>query len=798
MARATEAFGDWPRQEVPPFKPADPPEPARRVVVVDKPDSVQTEVRVGLLGIPRKTTDFMPVDLAIKVLGGEGANRLHRVLRTERGLTYGVSADAQTLKRAGCFVTKTNTRSDATGEVLRLIADEYSRLRRERVGDEELSNAKAYLTGHFPLTIETPDEIATQVLNVLFYELPVQELQTYRQRVNAVSIDDVARVAWKYVRSDRLAVVLVGNAAAFAGQLKGVGFGKYELVKLAELDLASSDFKKKNVSSERSETAATTGQSEAVRPHGPAAPEVDAEPSVGARSAAQTGDSVQALITRAIEAKGGRARLESVKTVEAEATTTLMSPQGPIRTQTTTYIQYPDRFRVEAHVALGTVVQVYAGQSQVWVLDPAKGLIDVPPQVRKDFKAGVDRDVIPLLIRAANRELTARMLPPGTEPKIQAVELSGGGIEPVTLYIDTDSGLVVRESYRLEGGAGNAEELFGDYRDVDGLKVAFRATVRRNGMPVLERTVTSFKVNPALKAGLFDPPAGSKAKAPSSSQATPGAPVPAPPRAAAPAVPATKPAGEGVPAVLEPPRAGGPAALKPSTVPAASEPDAIGLVRKAIDAAGGPDKLKAVRTLRITAANTMFTPQGKSKAESTSYIQYPDRFRVDVRQSGRTAIAILASNTLTVRTPDGAIGTPGAGSEADRSFKGSVQRDPVPLLLRIAAGELRVRVVQQDPDVQQASGERLVQVTGSAFDTIVLGFDATTGLLRRMSYSSPPDDSGPWVDDLFSDYRDVSGVKMPFHSETRRDTWLLKERVVKEMAINPALEPSLFDRTRLK
>ena len=245
MEAATKAFGDWARQEVPPDAMVKPPDPARRVVVIDKPDAVQTEIRVGHLGVPRKTGDYMAVDLAIRILGGEGANRLHRVLRSERGLTYGASADSEALKRAGQFVAQTNTRSETTGEALRLIVEEFWNLRRERVGEGELSDAKAYLSGNFPLTIETPGDIATQVLNVLFYELPVEELQTFRQRVNAVDVDDIERAAMRYLRPDRLSVVLVGNAAAIVDQLRGVGFGKYELVKMSELDLSAADLKRK-------------------------------------------------------------------------------------------------------------------------------------------------------------------------------------------------------------------------------------------------------------------------------------------------------------------------------------------------------------------------------------------------------------------------------------------------------------------------------------------------------------------------------------------------------------------------
>jgi zinc protease len=247
MAAVTKAFGDWPRQEIPADPVAELPKPAKRIVVLDKPDAVQTEIRMGQIGIPRKNGDFMAVDLAIKILGGEGANRLHRVLRTERGLTYSASAGFDVLKKSGEFVAQTNTRSDATAEVLGLMMEEFWRLRRDRVNDVELSDAKAYLTGHFPLTIETPDEIATQILDVLFYELPVEELQTFRQRVNAVGVDDVERVSAKYLQPDRLSVVLVGNSATFLGQLKRVGFKSVDVIRLSDLDLTAPDFTRKNL-----------------------------------------------------------------------------------------------------------------------------------------------------------------------------------------------------------------------------------------------------------------------------------------------------------------------------------------------------------------------------------------------------------------------------------------------------------------------------------------------------------------------------------------------------------------------
>jgi zinc protease len=245
LAAATRVFGDWQRQAVQPPTLPEPPRPTRRIVIVDKPDSVQTAVRIGQLGVPRKTPDYMDLDQAIRILGGEGSNRLFRVLRSERSLTYSASADMNTLLLAGDIVAETDTRSEATVEALRLIVDEFTRLQRERIGDGELAGAQAYMTGSFPLTIETPGAIARQVVNVVFYDLSLDELRTYRQRANAVTPDDVLRVARQYIQPERLSIVMVGNAAAFTDQLTRAGFGKYELISLNELDLTAADLKRR-------------------------------------------------------------------------------------------------------------------------------------------------------------------------------------------------------------------------------------------------------------------------------------------------------------------------------------------------------------------------------------------------------------------------------------------------------------------------------------------------------------------------------------------------------------------------
>jgi zinc protease len=517
-----KVFGDWERRDVPASTFMAPPDPTRRIVVVNKPDAVQTEVRVGHLGVRRSHSDYMPLNLATRILGGEGANRLHQVLRTERGLTYGASADFDTLKESGALEASTNTRSEATGEVLRLIVDEFWKLQRERVGERELADAKAYLTGSFPLTIETPDAIATQVLNVLFYGLPVEQLESFRQRVNAVSVEEVERVSRFFLRPDRLSIVLVGNVAAFEGQLRRLGFDKFETIEMTNLDLTTADFKKPSrigragradgdvlrssfdvrrsaFSVHRSPTNAERRTSKGVIEATQAASPIVAEDGVAAL----------ALVDKAIAAKGGLDTLRAVKSITAVTHASMATPEGRVEAQTTTYLQYPNRMRVETKLADTTIVQTFDG-SRAFVKDRS-GTHEVPERMIRDLEATFKRDTIAALLAAHDKQIRARLLPnvKGDAGHVhQAVELSGAGLEPLVMYIDTNTSQVVKLAYVVNGpGQPLVEEIFSDHKPVDGVQVAFSASVRQAGRAVLERRIIDIKINAPLSSALFQRPA---------------------------------------------------------------------------------------------------------------------------------------------------------------------------------------------------------------------------------------------------------------------------------------------------
>jgi len=508
FAAAERVFGAWPRGEIAPLKIADPPPPTRRIVIVDKPDAVQTEIRAGQLAIPRKHDDYLAWDLAIKILGGEGANRLHRVLRSERGLTYGAAADTEARKQAGDFVAETDTRTETTGEALRLMVDEISKLQRDRVFERELADAQAYLAGSFPLTIETPNEIATQVLNVVFYDLPVEEIGTFRERVQRVTPDDILRVARFYVRPDRLAIVLVGNATEFVPQLRRVGFSDFEVIPIEELDLMSATLRstKPRASLDPIESFGSFGSFGSF----PAYTRTQVNPGSNVPNGPNVPNdpNATAFLRRVIDARGGLDALRRVRTVVAEADTTFTMEQGTLVSKTKTYVAYPDKFRVDANVAGAQVVQVYNAGS-AWVRDPA-GLHDVPPEMRDEFGASVRRDTIPVLIGAADGKLTVRLLPDeGADGRVlKVVEISGPQLPGVRMYIDSQN-LIARQSFSTPGPDGKpiqADEVFSDYRRVDGVQVPFRADVRRGGQVILSRTLTSVLLNTPLDDALFARP----------------------------------------------------------------------------------------------------------------------------------------------------------------------------------------------------------------------------------------------------------------------------------------------------
>ena len=161
--------------------------------------------------------------------------------------------------------------------------------------------------------------------------------------------------------------------------------------------------------------------------------------------------------------------------------------------------------RIESQIRGTTIVQVYDG-TRAWVKDPS-GVHDVPEQMLPEFENSLKRDTITVLLTALDGRSRVRRLPDTRDENgavRQALEFSGASLEPMVMYIDPATGLVMKQTY-VAGGMGRplVEESFSDYRDVDGVQITFAASIRVGGQPALERTVTSAILGGALDPSLF-------------------------------------------------------------------------------------------------------------------------------------------------------------------------------------------------------------------------------------------------------------------------------------------------------
>jgi hypothetical protein len=152
------------------------------------------------------------------VLGAGASSRVFMNLREEKGYTYGAYTRLDTKKLAGVFEATAEVRTAVTGDSIKEFFYELERIRSENVAEEELQDAKNFLTGVFPIRAETQEGLTNLLVSQFLYGLPKDYLDTYRHKIQAVTSEDVRRVAERHVRPDEMAMVIVGDAADVLSQ----------------------------------------------------------------------------------------------------------------------------------------------------------------------------------------------------------------------------------------------------------------------------------------------------------------------------------------------------------------------------------------------------------------------------------------------------------------------------------------------------------------------------------------------------------------------------------------------------
>ena len=232
VAMAAELFGDWTGGGADTAAPDDTSAVDRRFIrVVDRPGSVQTEIRIGHPGLPRRHPDYHAVSVMSMILGGLFNSRLMQNLREDKGYTYGASAGFDLRRARGPFSARAAVNTDATVPALHEFLRELDRIRAEPVTDAELRSARDYLVGVFPLRFETPGPVVGSLAGLFVHDLPDDELARYRPAIEAVSADDVRRVAREHILPERSAIVLVGDHAQFAEALEAAAIAPIDVIR---------------------------------------------------------------------------------------------------------------------------------------------------------------------------------------------------------------------------------------------------------------------------------------------------------------------------------------------------------------------------------------------------------------------------------------------------------------------------------------------------------------------------------------------------------------------------------------
>lgn len=478
FALAEKYFGAWQNQQAPSAEPA--PAPATEglhFVVIDKPDAVQTQIRVGNLGIRRNNPDYIPLLVTNRIFGGGYNSRLNTEVRVKKGLTYGANSSFQSEHFAGVFVAQTFTRTEATAEATQLVVQLISQMSSGAIQPGELKFAQDYLSGVYPIQSETAAQVAGRILSVAEYGLAADYNETYQQKILAVSDSAVQEMARRYFHSQDLDIVLVGNSGKFLPALKAdFPDAQWEEIPIDQIDLLSANLRK-------------------AKP---------AEPAASAASLARG----QEILMTAARAAGGES-LRAISTLEFSEGSSIYTPQGTLTLSSKSQIAYPDKFRAEITSPLGHITQASDGRS-AWVMSP-QGTQDVPPEAVGEFQRGISLfGGWGLYQQALAGNVKAQYLQHENTADGKPADVVNwdSPYGPIKLFFDSATHLLVEAQFTALGMQGRepSDERWSDFRTVEGRQLPFQSVTYRSGIKFSEATLEEVHLNPPVDPSSFSKP----------------------------------------------------------------------------------------------------------------------------------------------------------------------------------------------------------------------------------------------------------------------------------------------------
>jgi zinc protease len=478
FAIAEKYFGLWQKVNVVASAPGESAATTgQHIWLIDKPDAVQTQIRVGKLSIRRNDPDYLPLEVTNHIFGGSYNSRLNTEVRIKKGLTYGASSVLNAHLYAGSLSVTTYTRTETTVEAAKLVLSLLAGMANAEINQKELDFARDYLAGVYPISSETAEQVADRVLTAAAFELPADYNQTYPARIRAMPLDQVQAAARKYFTAKDLDMVLAGNVGAFRDSLKKE-FPDAQFVEIPfdQIDVVSPDLR--------------------------AAKQDSAAPSP--ESLAQG----QQILMAAAQAAGGDS-LKSVSTLSFAESGKIYNPGGDQPLKVNWQVSYPDRSFGEVSLGSVNILQVCDGTSS-WLKFPnnTRDTTDVIGEFKRGIALfgggwGIYQQV--LAGKVSGQAIGEEQI--GDKKTLGVVvQLPFAAIK---LYFDPDSHLLVAARYQSKSEQGDVEneQHWSEYRNVDGRQFAFATETDRKGLKLFDSMVESVKINPAIDPAIFTKPA---------------------------------------------------------------------------------------------------------------------------------------------------------------------------------------------------------------------------------------------------------------------------------------------------
>lgn len=450
-------FSSWKKRELP---EANLPEvknvPQTEVNFVDFSNAVQSEVQVtNTIKLKKGDPDYFPVLMANKILGGGGEARLFLNLREDKGYTYGAYSSTGDDKYVARFVASASVRNAVTDSAVVAFLDELHRIRNEKVSTEELENAKAKYTGDFVLALERPTTIARYALNIETDKLPQDFYQTYLEKIDAVTAEDIQRVANKYYLANNARIVVVGKGSEVVEGLENLTYNGKE-IPVKYFDKYANAIEK---------------------------PEFNKE--VAADMTAEK------VFEKYIEAIGGKEAVIEVNSVYMTAQAEMQGQKMDLTTKVTT----SGKSLTEVGMG-GTVMQrkIFNGEEGFVIARGQK----VPFSEEEIVAAKTESHPFPeLLTENASLEGIETV----NDQDAYAVKLN----ETTTNYYSINSGLKVQSVRTLQQGPQTmtVPTTFSDYREVEGVKFPHGIS-RSMGPMTIDFKVSEIKVNEDVTEADFE------------------------------------------------------------------------------------------------------------------------------------------------------------------------------------------------------------------------------------------------------------------------------------------------------